>query len=74
MTSISPSASDLDGADDPVPAFRCRVSPTGAWVFRCTCGQEHAHGAGEGHRASHCDRHRATGYNLLVPTPCEVVA
>jgi hypothetical protein len=31
--------------------------PVAHWVIDCPyCGKEHTHGAGPGHRASHCSR------------------
>lgn len=60
--------SDLAGAVQGVPAFRCTPTSTGAWRFRCTCGSTHAHGAQPGHRVGHCASHKPGGYYLLPPT------
>lgn len=59
--------SDLEGSIEGLPAFRCHLTRAGGWAFRCTCGQMHAHGVGEGHRVSHCEQHRPHGYHLLRP-------
>lgn len=58
---------DLEGCIEGVPAFRCRLTAQGTWVFNCTCGKEHVHGLGQGHRAGHCAHHRPYGYWLLGP-------
>jgi hypothetical protein len=60
---------DCEGQVDGVPAFRCRILSTGSWSFRCTCGQEHVHGACSGHRVAHCQQHQPHGYVLLDPVP-----
>lgn len=67
----SPDHNDLDGSVEGLPAFRCRLTPTGAWAFRCTCGKDHAHGPQAGHKAGHCDSHRPFGYVLLAPASTE---
>ncbi|ANQ84828.1 hypothetical protein dqs_1790 [Azoarcus olearius] len=58
---------DLEGSVEGLPAFRCHLTPHGGWFFRCTCNKTHTHGAGEGHRAGHCQTHRPYGYFLLAP-------
>lgn len=58
---------DLEGAVEGLPAFRCHLTQAGGWAFRCTCGQTHVHGAGEGHRVGHCQSHKPGGYWLLAP-------
>lgn len=58
---------DLVGAVAGLPAFQCHVTATGAWAFRCGCGQTHEHSAGEGHRAGRCRTHRPFGYWLVAP-------
>lgn len=58
---------DLEGSYEGSPAFRCRLTSEGGWLFVCTCGKTHVHGPGEGHRAGHCKTHRPHGYHLLAP-------
>lgn len=50
------------------PVFQTRPSASGKiWTFICDCGRQHSHGAGDGHRIAHCERHKATGYLLMAP-------
>lgn len=68
---ISMHSDDADGMVRNMPAFRCHLTPAGTWSFKCSCGQVHTHGSGEGHRKAICTTHRATGYWLLPPTAAD---
>ena len=65
---------DLIGSVESLPAFRCTESETGAWYFRCTCGDTHFHTSREGRRKGHCEQHRERGYFLLSPEPEDEVS
>ena len=66
---------DLDAPT--LPAREIRNEETGVvrWVIWCPhCREWHRHGAGEGHRESHCTEpaspYRTSGYNLALADNC----
>ena len=54
------------------PTVRATLAADGvSWRITCPlCHTVHVHGAGDGHRAAHCEkgtRHKEVGYILLAP-------
>jgi len=63
LRNLEKTQNDADNIDD-IPVIECQHVGS-QFIFWCEhCGNDHVHGEGEGHRASHCPAYSPRGYFL----------